>query len=85
MSPKRLTMRCSEPRPAPMRSFDVVSSSSLQSRALSGAVADLVSRQMLLEFGSPLGPGDKRYYDVARSRSSRAQPQESVKPEPPWP
>ncbi len=64
----RLTIRCSEPRPAPMRSFDslapahsavwpfrpcrgcpprsirVVSSSSLQPRALSGAVADLVSR-----------------------------------------
>jgi hypothetical protein len=36
--------RCSEPRPAPMRSFRIVNSSSLQPRALSGAVADLVSR-----------------------------------------
>jgi hypothetical protein len=35
---------CSEPRPAPMRSFRVISSSSLQPRALSPAVADLVSR-----------------------------------------
>ena len=39
-----LTRRCSEPRPAPMRNFNVDSSSSLQRRALSGAVADLVSR-----------------------------------------
>jgi len=39
-----LTMRCSEPRFAPMRSFRIVSSSSLQSRALLGAVADLGSR-----------------------------------------
>ena len=39
-----LTRRCSEPRPAPMRSFLVVSLSSLQPRTLSGAVADLVSR-----------------------------------------
>ncbi len=37
-------MRCSEPRPAPMRSFGVISLSSLQPRALPGAVADLVSR-----------------------------------------
>jgi CubicO group peptidase (beta-lactamase class C family) len=42
--PSRLTKRCSEPRPAPMRSFLIVSSSSLQPRSLSGAVADLVSR-----------------------------------------
>jgi len=42
--PYRLTKRSSEPRPAPMRSFRVGSSSSLQPRALSGAVADLVSR-----------------------------------------
>jgi ketosteroid isomerase-like protein len=39
-----LTMRCSEPSPAPMRSFGVLSSFSLQPRALLGAVADLVSR-----------------------------------------
>jgi hypothetical protein len=38
-----LTMRCSQPRPAPMRKFFVVSSFSLQPRALSGAVADLGS------------------------------------------
>ncbi len=43
-SNNHLTKRCSEPRPAPMRSFRVISSSSLQPRALSGAVADLVSR-----------------------------------------
>ena len=41
---QHLTRRCSEPRPAPMRSFHVVGSSSLRPRALSGAVADLVSR-----------------------------------------
>ena len=41
---KGLTRRCSEPRPALMRSFRVVSSSSLRPCALSGAVADLVSR-----------------------------------------
>ena len=41
---RHLTMRCSEPRPGPMRSFRVVGSSSLQRRALSGAVADLESR-----------------------------------------
>jgi hypothetical protein len=40
----RLGRRCSEPRPARMRSFRVVSSSSLERRALSGAVVDLVSR-----------------------------------------
>jgi hypothetical protein len=39
-----LTRRCSESRPAPMRSFGVVSSCSPQPRAVSGAVADLVSR-----------------------------------------
>ena len=38
-----LTGRCSEPRPASMRGFRVVSSSSLEPSALSGAVADLVS------------------------------------------
>ena len=42
--PEDLTGRCSEPRPAPMRSFRVTSSSTLQPRALPGAVADLVSR-----------------------------------------
>ncbi len=40
----RLTMRCSEPRPALMRSLCVVTSTSLQPRAVSGAVADLESR-----------------------------------------
>ena len=39
-----LTRRCSEPRPAPMRSFRVAILLSSQPRALSGAVADLVSR-----------------------------------------
>jgi hypothetical protein len=39
-----LTTRCSESRPAPMRNFRVVNSSRVQPRALSGAVADLVSR-----------------------------------------
>ena len=39
-----LTMRCSEPRPAPMRNFGVVSSFNLPPRAFSDAVADLVSR-----------------------------------------
>jgi site-specific recombinase XerD len=38
------TKHISEPRPAPMRSFRVVSSSSLQPRAFPGAVADLGSR-----------------------------------------
>ena len=33
----------------------------------------------------PLGAGDKRYYNADRSRTSRAQPHESVKPEPPRP
>jgi hypothetical protein len=43
MSPhtKHLTTRCSEPRPGPMRSLHVVSTFSLQPRALPGAVADL--------------------------------------------
>jgi hypothetical protein len=41
---RHLTRRSSEPRPAPMRNFRLVASSSLQPRALSGAVADLVSR-----------------------------------------
>ena len=41
---RRLTMRCSEPRPVPMRSFHIVTSFSLQPRALSSAVADLVAR-----------------------------------------
>jgi hypothetical protein len=41
---KGLTRRCSQLRPAPMSSFRLISSSSLQQRALSGAVADLVSR-----------------------------------------
>jgi hypothetical protein len=40
----RLTRRCSEPRPAAMRNFGLVSSSGLRPRALKGAVADLVSR-----------------------------------------
>ncbi len=40
--PRRLTRRCSEPRPALMPSFRVVTSFDLQSPA--GAVADLVSR-----------------------------------------
>ena len=44
LPPCGLTRRCSEPRPAPMRSFRVVSSSSLRQRALPGGVADLVSR-----------------------------------------
>jgi NTF2 fold immunity protein of polymorphic toxin system component len=39
-----LTRQCSEPRPATMNSFHVVSSSSLQTRTLLGAVADPVSR-----------------------------------------
>jgi hypothetical protein len=42
-SPNRLTRRSSELRPGPMRNFRVVTSSSLQPRALPGAVADLVS------------------------------------------
>jgi hypothetical protein len=37
-------MRCSDTRPSPMRSFRVVSMSSVQPCALSGAVGDLVSR-----------------------------------------
>ncbi len=41
---KHLTNRCSEPRPALMRSFRVIRSSRLQARVLPGAVADLVSR-----------------------------------------
>jgi len=44
-SAKGLTRRCSQPHPAPMRSFRDVSLSSLKPRALPGAVADLVSRQ----------------------------------------
>jgi hypothetical protein len=40
----RLTMRCSEPRRAPMRRFDVISPSTMQPCALLGAVADLESR-----------------------------------------
>ncbi len=39
-----LTPRSSEPRPTLMRSVSVVSSSSLQRRALPGAVAELESR-----------------------------------------
>src|SRR4030095_1153950 len=39
-----LTRRCNEPRPAPMRNLRVISSSSVQPHAPSGAVADLVSR-----------------------------------------
>jgi hypothetical protein len=42
--PQRLTMRCSEPRPAPMRSFGAIGSFSLRPGAHSGVVADLESR-----------------------------------------
>ena len=41
---KHLTMRCSQPLAAPMRSFRVVRMSRLQSHARSGVVADLGSR-----------------------------------------
>ena len=44
ISASHLNRRCSEPRPALMCSFPVVSSSSLQPRPISGAVADLGSR-----------------------------------------
>jgi hypothetical protein len=39
-----LTRRCSEPSPAPMLSFRVASLSSFRLRAVSGGVADIVSR-----------------------------------------
>ncbi len=42
MPRKHLTRRCSEPRPAPMRSFRVVSTSNPLQCTLPGAVADLV-------------------------------------------
>jgi hypothetical protein len=41
---KRSKQATGEPRPAPMRSFRVVNSSSLQATEVSGAVAHLVSR-----------------------------------------
>jgi hypothetical protein len=41
---KRLTKRCSEPPPAPMRTFALVRSSGLRPHAHSAPVADLVSR-----------------------------------------
>ena len=44
MHGRRLTRRCSEPRPGPMRSFGVANSSNSERRVVSDAVADLVSR-----------------------------------------
>src|SRR6266436_6225519 len=67
-----LTRRCSEPRHAPMRSFRVVNSSSLQPRALPGLVAMIVGG--LLAVAPVFGPLGKTLHYLTNFIAERPQP-----------
>jgi TonB family protein len=90
-------MRCSEPRPAPMRNFRVASSSSLQPRAHSDAVADFVlvrsmnphrSLQRIFSvcalFAATLSCSAAAHAPVTRPRVATDQILEAPKPENPY-